>query len=46
MRKKIITFLYTIASFIDDFAYWVVGKGEDETEREIKTFWGAHTYCD
>lgn len=44
MRKKIITFLYTIASFIDDVAYWVVGKGLDEDEREIKTPWGEHYY--
>ena len=45
MRNAIITFLYVISSFIDDFAYWVVGKGEDETERKIKTPWGEHTYC-
>lgn len=44
MRSKLITILYAIASFIDDVAYWVVGKGEDEKEREIKTLWGTHYY--
>ncbi len=44
MREKMVTVLYVIASFIDDIAYWVVGKGEDEKEREIKTFWGTHYY--
>lgn len=44
MRGKIITVLYAIASFIDDLAYWVIGKGEDEEERTINTFWGTHYY--
>lgn len=44
MRAKIITMIYTVASFLDDVAYWVVGKGEDDKEREIKTFWGTHYY--
>lgn len=44
MRKTIITFLYAISSFIDDVAYWVVGRGLDEDEREIKTPWGEHYY--
>lgn len=44
MRARIITLLYTIASFIDDVAYWSVGKGEDEKERIIRTFWGTHYY--
>lgn len=46
MRNKMIMVLYTIASFLDDFAYFVIGRGEMETEREIKTLWGTHTYCD
>ena len=46
MRRKIMTVIYVVASFLDDFAYWVVGKGEIEEEREIKTPWGTHTYCD
>lgn len=46
MRNKMIMVLYTIASFLDDFAYFVIGRGEIETEREIKTLWGTHTYCD
>lgn len=44
MRAKIITILYAVASFLDDVAYWVIGKGEDDKEREIKTFWGTHYY--
>lgn len=42
MRAMIITIIYTIEAFMGDFAYWVIGKGEDETERTIKTFWGTH----
>lgn len=44
MREKIITMIYAVTSFLDDVAYWVVGKGEDNKEREIKTFWGTHYY--
>lgn len=44
MREKMVTILYVVASFIDDIAYWVVGKGEDEKERTIRTFWGHHYY--
>lgn len=44
MRAKIITMIYAVASFLDDVAYWVVGKGEDNKEREIKTFWGTRYY--
>lgn len=44
MREKIVTILYTISSWIDDFAYFVVGKGEDEKERMIKTPWGNNYY--
>lgn len=44
MRAKMVTILYVIASFIDDFAYWVVGKGEDEKARTINTLWGHHYY--
>lgn len=44
MRERIITMLYTVASFIDDIAYWVIGKGEDEKERTIRTLWGTHYY--
>lgn len=44
MRRKIITMIYVVASFLDDFAYWVVGKGEDDGERTIKTHWGTHYY--
>lgn len=44
MRAKIITIIYAVASFLDDVAYWVIGKGEDDKEREIKTFWGTHYY--
>ena len=46
MRSKMITMFYVVSSFLDDFAYWVIGKGEDETERKVKTPWGEHTYCD
>ena len=42
MRARIITLFYTIEAYMDDFAYWVIGKGEDNTERTIKTFWGTH----
>lgn len=42
MREKIITSIYTISAILDDFAYFVIGKGEDNTERTIKTFWGTH----
>lgn len=42
MRARIITLIYTIEAYIDDFAYWVIGKGEDNTERTIHTFWGTH----
>ena len=42
MRAKIITIIYTIEAFLDDIAYWVIGKGEDNKERTIKTFWGTH----
>lgn len=42
MRAKLITILYAVSSFIDDFAYWVIGRGEDNTERTIKTLWGTH----
>ena len=45
MRSKMITMFYVVSSFLDDFAYWVIGKGEDETERKVKTPWGEHTYC-
>lgn len=44
MRAKIITLIYTIEAFLDDIAYWVIGKGLDEDEREIKTPWGEHYY--
>ncbi len=44
MREKMVTILYVVASFIDDIAYWVIGKGEDEKERTIRTFWGHHYY--
>ncbi len=44
MREQIITMLYVVASFIDDIAYWVIGKGEDEKERTIHTLWGTHYY--
>lgn len=44
MRKIIITVIYTIEAFLDDFAYWVIGRGQDEDERAIKTFWGTHYY--
>ena len=37
--------LYVISAFLDDFAYFVIGGGEDEAERTIKTPWGEHTYC-
>ena len=46
MRSKMITMFYVVSSFLCDFAYWVIGKGEDETERKVKTPWGEHTYCD
>lgn len=42
MRKALITAIYTIEAILDDFAYWVIGKGEDNEERTIKTFWGTH----
>ena len=45
MRSRLITVIYVISSFLDDFAYFVIGRGEDESEREIKTPWGNHTYC-
>lgn len=44
MREKMVTILYEIASFIDDFAYFVIGRGQDEKERTISTFWGKHYY--
>ena len=43
MRKRIMIMLYTVASMIDDIAYFVVGKGA-EIDCEIKTFWGEHYY--
>lgn len=43
MRTKIMIALYTIASIIDDIAYFVVGKCED-IQCEIKTHWGEHYY--
>lgn len=46
MRNMMITVPYTIASFLDDFAYFAIGRGKIETEREIKTLWGTHTHCD
>lgn len=44
MREKMVTILYVIASFIDDFAYFVIGRGQDEKERVIPTLWGKHYY--
>lgn len=44
MKRKIMIALYTLASIIDDIAYFVVGKCED-IECEIKTHWGEHYYC-
>lgn len=44
MGEKIITILYSVSAFIDDFAYYVVGKGESKKERTIKTIWGIHYY--
>lgn len=43
MRKRIMVMLYTVASMIDDIAYFVVGK-EEIIDCEIKTFWGEHYY--
>lgn len=43
MRKRIMIMLYTIASMIDDIAYFVIGNGKD-IDCEIKTFWGEHYY--
>ena len=45
MRSRLITVIYVISSFLDNFAYFVIGRGEDESDREIKTPWGNHTYC-
>ena len=45
MRSRLITVIYVISSFLDDFAYFVIGRGEDESDREIKTPWRNHTYC-
>lgn len=42
MRTIIITTIYVITAYLDDFAYWVIGKGEDNRERKIRTFWGTH----
>ncbi len=42
MRKRIITIIYTIEAFLDDIAYWVIGRGKDNTERTIETPWGTH----
>lgn len=42
MRARIITIIYTIEAFLDDIAYWVIGKGQDNVERTIETFWGTH----
>lgn len=42
MRAKLITIIYAIEAFLDDIAYWVIGKGEDNTERVIETPWGTH----
>ena len=44
MRTRIVTILYMVASFIDDIAYHVIGRGEDERERTIHTLWGTHYY--
>ena len=44
MKRRIITVLYIVSSFIDDFAYFAIGNGEDESERIIKTPWGTHYY--
>lgn len=44
MRERIVTILYMVASFIDDLAYHVIGRGEDEGERTIHTLWGTHYY--
>ena len=44
MRETMVTILYVIASFIDDFAYHVIGRGQDEKERVIPTLWGHHYY--
>lgn len=43
MRKRIMIMLYTVASMIDDIAYFVIGKGET-IDCEIKTLWGEHYY--
>lgn len=42
MITKIITIIYTIEAFLDDIAYWVIGRGEDNAEWTIETFWATH----
>lgn len=44
MKRIIITVLYTISSFIDDIAFYVIGNEEEDIGIVIKTRWCKHYF--
>lgn len=44
MKRIIITVLYTISSFIDDIAFYVISNEEEDIGIVVKTRWCKHYF--